>query len=71
MTALVIIIANIDGGLITYGSDGGFGGVELTSQAFASGISWFPYVLTIAVILFAFSTVQQQASVQLSASLMR
>ena len=56
MTALVIIIANIDGSLITYGSDGGFGGVELTSKAFASGISWFPYVLTIAVILFAFST---------------
>jgi len=56
MTALVIIIANIDGGLITYGSDGGFGGVELTSKAFASSIWWFPYVLTIAVILFAFST---------------
>ncbi len=31
-------------------------GVSLTSAAFASGISWFPYVLAIAVILFAFST---------------
>jgi AGCS family alanine or glycine:cation symporter len=31
-------------------------GVALTSAAFASGISWFPYVLAIAVILFAFST---------------
>jgi len=35
---------------------GGTSGVALTSAAFASGISWFPYVLAIAVILFAFST---------------
>jgi len=56
MTALVIIIANMDGGLVTYGTAGNMGGVELTSAAFASNISWFPYVLTIAVILFAFST---------------
>jgi len=34
----------------------GNSGVALTSAAFASGISWFPYVLAIAVILFAFST---------------
>jgi AGCS family alanine or glycine:cation symporter len=31
-------------------------GVQLTSAAFATGLSWFPYVLAIAVILFAFST---------------
>ncbi len=31
-------------------------GVSLTSAAFASAFSWFPYVLAIAVILFAFST---------------
>jgi AGCS family alanine or glycine:cation symporter len=31
-------------------------GVALTSAAFGSAISWFPYVLAIAVILFAFST---------------
>ena len=31
-------------------------GVEVTSRAFASNISWFPIVLTIAVVLFAFST---------------
>jgi AGCS family alanine or glycine:cation symporter len=30
--------------------------ILLTSSAFASVISWFPYVLTIAVVLFAFST---------------
>ncbi len=31
-------------------------GVSLTSAAFGSGISWFPYVLAVAVVLFAFST---------------
>ncbi|MGM0581924.1 MAG: amino acid carrier protein [Bacteroidota bacterium] len=31
-------------------------GVKLTAQAFGSVISWFPYVLAIAVFLFAFST---------------
>lgn len=31
-------------------------GVQLTSRAFESTISWFPWVLTIAVLLFAFST---------------
>jgi len=30
--------------------------ILLTSGAFASVISWFPYVLTVAVVLFAFST---------------
>jgi len=30
--------------------------ILLTSGAFASVISWFPYILTIAVVLFAFST---------------
>lgn len=34
----------------------GVGGVELTSSAFGSVISWFPYVLAVAVFLFAFST---------------
>ncbi|MGJ5620407.1 alanine/glycine:cation symporter family protein [Sulfitobacter sp. MF3-043] len=35
---------------------GDVSGVSLTSAAFATGFSWFPYVLAIAVILFAFST---------------
>ncbi|ASM73709.1 MULTISPECIES: alanine/glycine:cation symporter family protein [Roseobacteraceae] len=35
---------------------GNTSGVALTSAAFASGISWFPYVLAVAVVLFAFST---------------
>lgn len=49
MTALVIIITgNVDPGASQ--------GVELTSKAFGSVISWFPYILSIAVILFALST---------------
>jgi len=31
-------------------------GVELTSSAFASVLPWFPYVLTVVIILFAYST---------------
>ncbi len=35
----------------------GLEGVQLTSAAFRSVISWFPYVLLLAVTLFAFSTI--------------
>ena len=48
MTALVIVI--------TSSAAPGVSGVELTSNAFASAFSWFPYVLSVAVLLFAFST---------------
>lgn len=50
MTALVIIITGQlhDGQTLT--------GVELTSAAFGSSISWFPLILAVAVVLFAFST---------------
>ena len=50
MTALVIVITG------TYTAGGGMSGVELTSSAFESAFSWFPYILAVAVILFAFST---------------
>lgn len=50
MTALVIIITG------NYNNAAGMGGVELTSQAFESVLPWFPIVLTVAVVLFAFST---------------
>ncbi|MCG8360459.1 MAG: alanine:cation symporter family protein [Kiloniellales bacterium] len=50
MTALVIVITG------TYTAGGGMSGVELTSMAFESAFSWFPYILAVAVILFAFST---------------
>ncbi len=66
MTALVITISGqlmIDpatGNYILDGNSiqtvGGTSGVALTSAAFATGFSWFPYVLAIAVVLFAFST---------------
>ncbi|TFG79048.1 MAG: alanine:cation symporter family protein [Flavobacteriales bacterium] len=64
MTALVIIFYN-SGGIFAYGGDGAgqvvvegmnVGGVTLTSMAFESVIPWFPYVLTLAVVLFAVST---------------
>ena len=50
MTALVIIITGQGGA--TNNAEG----VTITSNAFESVMAWFPYVLTIAVILFAFST---------------
>lgn len=67
MTALVIIITgqlvsdpqtglyilNESGSIMT--ADGS-SGVALTSAAFGSSISWFPLILAVAVILFAFST---------------
>jgi AGCS family alanine or glycine:cation symporter len=51
ITALVIIIT----GSWDPGVDPSQG-VALTSAAFESTISWFPWVLTLAVVLFAFST---------------
>ncbi len=55
MTALVLVISNGNGEIMTYGQKV-TQGVEVTSRAFSATISWFPFVLTIAVILFAFST---------------
>ncbi|MBT6808132.1 MAG: amino acid carrier protein [Flavobacteriales bacterium] len=51
MTALVIIITGHHD--ISSSFDGG---ASLTSSAFGSVISWFPYLLVIAIFLFAFST---------------
>ncbi len=51
MTALVLIFTGFAE------NTGGLEGVKLTSAAFESVISWFPYVLLIAVTLFAFSTI--------------
>ncbi|NER15433.1 amino acid carrier protein [Leptobacterium flavescens] len=53
MTALVLIITGqIEIGRVISDEQG----VILTSNALASGISWFPYLLTLAVVLFAFSS---------------
>ncbi len=55
MTALVIVITNFDGSFMEYGTEI-TEGVEITAQAFDSVIPHFSIVLTIAVIMFAFST---------------
>lgn len=51
ITALVIIITGTWDPSVDPSA-----GVELTSTAFGSAISWFPWILTLAVMLFAFST---------------
>lgn len=67
MTALVIIIFNMDG-VFVYGdvinneaalvaTGERIGGVNLTSMAFDSTIPGFSYLLAFAVVLFAFSTI--------------
>lgn len=59
LTALAIITTGL------YQADAGDGstgaGVALTSQAFATVSAWFPYLLTISVVLFGFSTVLSYA----------
>jgi AGCS family alanine or glycine:cation symporter len=52
MTALVIITTVYEPGL----TSGNVSGIELTTRAFASTLSWSPIPLSIAAILFAFST---------------
>ncbi|MCH8056551.1 MAG: alanine:cation symporter family protein [Proteobacteria bacterium] len=51
ITALVIIITGTWNPSVDPSE-----GVALTSAAFESSISWFPWILTLAVVLFAFST---------------
>lgn len=52
LTALVILTTIYEPAL----SDAGIQGVELTSRAFASTLSWAPVPLSLIAILFAFST---------------
>ncbi len=54
MTASVILITAESNPLYKVG--GGINGAELTSAAFGTTISWFPYILSIVVFLFSFST---------------
>ncbi len=68
MTALVIIFTQqlvvdpetglyvLDEATGRIATVGDTSGVGLTSAAFGSAFSWFPYILVIAVVLFAFST---------------
>ncbi|MGF1551624.1 MAG: alanine/glycine:cation symporter family protein [Paracoccaceae bacterium] len=68
MTALVIVITGVlqvdpETGLYVWNAEagqiateGGVSGVALTSAAYAQVFSWFPALLAVAVVLFAFST---------------
>jgi AGCS family alanine or glycine:cation symporter len=56
MTALVLIITNIEGGFIDYGNASNVGGIELTASAFDSAIPHFSWILVVAAVLFAIST---------------
>jgi alanine or glycine:cation symporter, AGCS family len=68
MTALVIVLFNMSGNVFNYGNltstgsvilnngNGALGGVALTSAAYNDVIPHFSYVLTVAIFLFAFST---------------
>jgi len=51
MTALVIVITGV------YADNSGMAGISMTSAAFGSVISWFPWVLAIAAFMFAYSTI--------------
>ncbi len=53
LTALTIIVTVYDPSGSTAGE---MKGVELTSRAVGSVVSWFPYLLAVVMILFAFST---------------
>ncbi|NEK87392.1 alanine:cation symporter family protein [Blastococcus saxobsidens] len=50
MTALAIVITG------TYADESSAPGVQTTSAAFESVVGWFPIVLAVAVVLFAYST---------------
>lgn len=52
MTGIVVVIT----GVYADPATAGLQGVDLTAAAFESVVWWFPYVLSLAVILFAFST---------------
>ncbi|QDU97445.1 Amino-acid carrier protein AlsT [Lignipirellula cremea] len=56
MTALVILITGAWDNE-TWIVEQGLTGAALTTQAFETEISWFPYILGVAVVLFAYSTI--------------
>lgn len=57
MTALTIVIANPASYVELRNGGESIGGVTITSDAFGTVMPWFPYILTVAVLLFAVSTV--------------
>ncbi|CAL9644438.1 alanine/glycine:cation symporter family protein [Streptomyces sp. enrichment culture] len=57
ITALTIVIANPASYVEIRNGGEAIGGVTITSDAFETVLPWFPYILTVAVMLFAISTV--------------
>lgn len=55
MTALTIVVANPASWAEARAGES-VGGVTITSDAFETVLPWFPYILTVAVLLFALST---------------
>ncbi|TDM00175.1 MAG: D-alanine glycine permease [Flavobacteriaceae bacterium] len=55
MTALVIVVSNVDGSVMQYGQKVSEG-VLATSVAFKETLSFFPYILSLVVMMFAIST---------------
>jgi len=55
MTALVILITGAWNNDAWLGQ--GLAGASLASRAFAEELSWFPWVLAVAIVLFAYSTI--------------
>ncbi|MBC9718253.1 alanine:cation symporter family protein [Streptomyces sp. TRM66268-LWL] len=56
MTALTVVVVSPPSLEAARTDPNAPGGVVITSDAFATVLPWFPYVLTVAVILFALST---------------
>ncbi|EAW34208.1 sodium:alanine symporter family protein [Lyngbya sp. PCC 8106] len=56
MTALVIVITGEYQNEIYQNIGGDLAGVQMTAAAFSQVFSWFPYLLAVAVFLFAYST---------------
>ncbi|QDU88756.1 Amino-acid carrier protein AlsT [Pirellulimonas nuda] len=56
MTGLVIVVTGVYADPANQAIIDGNQGAQLTSMAFGSAVSWFPYVLAVAVVLFAYST---------------
>lgn len=56
MTALVVVVTGTWNDPAMASVDGDLKGVLLTASAFGKEISWFPFVLTVSVLLFAYST---------------
>ena len=54
ITALVILVTGAH--LPFLNVDEGLRGIEMTSAAFEGTFSWYPYILLVSVVLFAFST---------------